>query len=83
MDENDTVSAFLLSKCNEKKMLEISELLPPETLKCIVTHLLHVKNEPSDLMTEFESELKDRLLIGKKQDHLKDIIQLIELQSGQ
>ena len=41
--ENEVVAAFILNKCSEEKMLDITKMLPADKLRSIAKHLIRVK----------------------------------------
>ena len=57
-------------------MLEISESLPSAKIQSIAKHLITVKNNPCELMDEFEERLKDKLFIGETSEASKNLLQL-------
>ena len=65
INENEVVAAFLLNKCSEERMLEITEILPSDNLKVMAKHLVSVKNNPCELMDKFEALIKEKLVIGE------------------
>ncbi|MBL6723253.1 MAG: S-layer homology domain-containing protein [Candidatus Margulisbacteria bacterium] len=65
VNENEVVAAFLLNKCSEERMLEITEILPSIKLKTMAKHLISVKNNPCELMDKFEALVKEKLVIGE------------------
>ena len=75
-NENEVVAAFLLNKLSEERMLEISESLPSAKIQSIAKHLITVKNNPCELMDEFEERLKDKLFIGETSEASKNLLQL-------
>jgi flagellar motor switch protein FliG len=76
MNENEVVAAFILNKCSEARMLEITAMLPSEKLKSIAKHLVNVKNNPCETMDKFEEQMKDILFIGETSEASKNKIQI-------
>ncbi len=76
INENEVVAAFILNKCSEARMLEITEMLPSDKLKSIAKHLVNIKNNPCETMDKFEEQIKDILFIGETSDASKNKIQI-------
>jgi flagellar motor switch protein FliG len=76
VSENEVVAAFLLNKCSEHRLLEITEVLPSASLKSIAKHLVSVRNNPCEIMDKFEEKIKDKLFIGESSESSKNKIQL-------
>ena len=74
--ENEVVAAFLLNKCSEERMLEITETLPSNSLKAIPKHLVSVKNNPCETMDKFEEKIKEKLFIGESSEASKNRMQI-------
>ena len=76
INENEVVAAFILNKCSEEKMLDVTKMLPSEKLQAIAKHLVSVKNNPCEVMDLYEEELKDMLFIGETSDQAKNKLQI-------
>ena len=76
ISENEVVAAFILNKCSEEKILDITKDLPSNKLKSIAKHLVHIRNNPCEVMDKFEDEIKEKLFIGEKSEISKNKIQI-------
>ena len=61
---------------SEEKILDITKDLPSNKLKSIAKHLVHIRNNPCEVMDKFEDEIKDKLFIGEKSEISKNKIQI-------
>ncbi|MEK9728244.1 MAG: FliG C-terminal domain-containing protein [Candidatus Margulisiibacteriota bacterium] len=76
ISENEIVAAFILNKCTEERMLEITKTLPSDKLRLIVQHLISIKNNPCETMDKYEEIIKEKLFIGETSDQSKNKIQI-------
>jgi flagellar motor switch protein FliG len=75
-NENTGVGTFILSKCNDERIMEITEKLPKEVLKKIAAQLIYIKSISFDFLLEYEQNLKKRILKGEKSIKEKSKIQI-------
>jgi flagellar motor switch protein FliG len=75
-NENIAVGAFIISKCNEEKIMEITEALPKEVLQAVASQLVYVKNIPFEFLNKYENILKEKVMLGEKSIKAKSKLQI-------
>jgi flagellar motor switch protein FliG len=75
-NENVGVGAFIISKCTEEKIMEITENLPKDVLQAVASQLVYVKSISFEFLRKYETVLKEKIMMGEKSIKAKSKLQI-------